>query len=401
MRASANTRSRGAAALLAAVTAALLLSACSTLSSWIPSIPPPSFSWLWGGDSKKPGPLPEFMATVTPQIAWQAGISKAVPGFAPTVVGDAIYAAAADGTVMRLDARTGRSVWRIAAGKKLSAGAGADGSLVAVGTDKGDVLAFDADGKPLWQVTVSSEVISPPRVADGTVVIWSGDGRVFGLSAPDGKTKWVYQRANPPLTIRNYAGGAISRGGLLMGTAGGKLVALDLATGNVGWEANVATPKGATELERIADVTSLPLIEERQVCAVAFQGRVACFELVRGTLIWSRDVSSLDGIVADSRYLYVVDDKGSVLALDKATGASAWKQDKLAKRRIGGPQLVGDQVGVVDVEGYLHLLDRNDGSLVGRMATDGSPATAQPGVASPGIAVWQSEAGTMYAVGAR
>ncbi|NDP42978.1 MAG: outer membrane protein assembly factor BamB, partial [Aromatoleum sp.] len=317
------------------------------------------------------------------------------------VVGDAVYAAAADGTLMRVDARTGRSVWRIAAGKKLSAGAGADGSLVAVGTNKGDVLAFDADGKPLWQVTVSSEVVSPPRVADGTVVIWSGDGRVFGLSASDGKTKWVYQRANPPLTVRNYAGGAISRGGLLLGTAGGKLVALDLATGNVGWEANVATPKGATELERIADVTSLPVIEDRQVCAVAYQGRVACFELVRGTLNWSRDVSSLDGIVADNRYLYVVDDKGSVLALDKATGASAWKQDKLAKRRIGGPQLIGDQLGVVDGEGYLHLIDRNDGSLVGRMATDGSPATAQPGVTPPGIAVWQSEAGTLYAVGAR
>ncbi len=103
---------------------------------------------------------------------------------------------------------------------------------------------------------------------------------MFGLSSANGKAKWVYQRANPPLTVRNFAGGLISRGGLLMGTAGGKLVALDLATGNVGWEANVATPKGATELERIADVTSLPVIEERQVCAVAFQGRVACFEIL-------------------------------------------------------------------------------------------------------------------------
>jgi outer membrane protein assembly factor BamB len=388
-------------AAIVAVAAAVLLAGCSTLSSWLPSIPAPSFSWLWGGDTKKPGPLPDLKATVTAQIAWQAPIGKAVPGFAPTVVGDSVYVAATDGAIMRVDARTGRSVWRIAAGKKLSAGAGADATMVAVGTDKGDVLAFDADGKPLWQAKVSSEVVSPPRVAEGTVVIWSGDGRVFGLSGADGKTKWVYQRISPPLTVRNYAGGWISRGGLLMGTAGGKLVALDLATGNVAWEANVATPKGATELERIADVTSLPVIEERQVCAVAYQGRVACFELVRGTLNWSRDVSSLDGIVADSRYLYVVDDKGSVLALDKATGASAWKQDKLAKRRIGGPQLVGDQVGVVDGEGYLHLLDRNDGSLVGRLATDGSPATAQPSVASPGVALWQSETGTMYAVGAR
>jgi outer membrane protein assembly factor BamB len=386
---------RRGATLLAAVAMSSALAGCS----WLPTIPPPSFGWLWG-DSKKLGPLPEIKATVTPQMTWQAGVGKAAPGFGPTVAGDAVYAAAVDGTLTRIDARTGTSVWRINAGKKLSAGAGADRTLVAVGTDKGDVLAFDPDGKPLWQVRVSSEVVSPPRVAEGVVVVWSGDGRVFGLSSADGKTKWVYQRANPPLTVRNFAGGTISRGGLLMGTAGGKLVALDLATGNVGWEANVATPKGATELERIADVTSLPVIEEKQVCAVAFQGRVACFEILRGTLNWSRDVSSLAGIVADNRYLYVVDDKGNVHALDKATGASAWKQDKLAQRRIGGPQLAGDNVAVVDGEGYLHLLDRNDGSLVGRLATDGSAATSQP-AALAGNALWQSEGGTLYAAGAR
>lgn len=391
---------RAGRTVVAAACAVLLVAGCSTLSSWMPSIPPPpSISWLWGGGPKKPGPLPEIQAKVTPRIAWQVAVGKAAPGLAPAVSGDAVYAAASDGTLVRIDARSGRSVWQIAAGKRLSAGAGADESLVVVGTDKGDVLAFDTNGKPRWQAAVSSEVISPPRIGEGIVVVWSGDGRVFGLSAEDGKTRWVYQRANPPLTVRNFAGGLVTRGGLLMGTAGGKLVALDIATGNVGWEANVATPKGATELERIADVTSLPVIEERQVCAAAFQGRVACFEILRGTLNWSRDVSSLEGMVGDSRYLYVVDDGGNVLALDKTTGASAWKQDKLAQRRIGGPQLVGDQLGVVDAEGYLHLLDRNDGSLVGRVATDGTPATSQP-VASGGNAVWQSAGGTVFSAGA-
>jgi outer membrane protein assembly factor BamB len=390
---------RRAAAALAIGAAALAVGGCTTLSSWLPSIPPPSFGWLFGS-SKKPGPLPEIKATVTPQLAWQARLGKAAPGFAPTVVGDAVYAAAGDGALSRIDRATGRSVWSVTVAKKLSAGAGADANLVAVGTEKGDVYAYDANGKALWQARVSSEVVSPPRVAEGLVVVWSGDGRVFGLAAADGKTKWVYQRATPPLTVRNFAGGIISRGGLLMGMAGGKLVALDLATGNVGWEANVATPKGATELERIADVTSLPIVEDRQVCAVAYQGRVACFELLRGNLNWSRDVSSLEGIVTDNRALFVVDEKGNVQALDKATGASIWKQDKLAARHLGGPQLVGDWLGVVDAEGYLHLLDRNDGTLVGRLATDGTPATSQP-VAAGANALWQTDGGNLYSVSAR
>jgi outer membrane protein assembly factor BamB len=375
----------------------LALSGCSSLSSWIPTIPAPSFGWF--SSSKKLGPLPEFKATVSPKVAFQLAVGKASPGLEPAVTSDAVYAAASNGTIVRVDPATGATVWRIEAGMRLSAGAGADTTLVAVGTDKGDVLAFTTGGKPLWQVKVTSEVVSPPKVADGIVVVRSGDGRVFGLAAADGKTRWVYQRNNPPLTVRNYAGGVISRGGLFVGTAGGKLLALDLATGNIGWEGNVATPKGATELERIADITSLPLVDGQQACAVAFQGRVACFEILRGTLNWSRDLSSLEGIVADSRYLYVTDDKGAVHALDRTTGASAWKQDKLAQRRPSGPQLLGDYLAVVDAEGYVHLLDRGDGSLVGRVATDGSPATAQP-VRSGSAAVWQSTGGTLVSVSA-
>ena len=381
----------------AAVLLALqVLAGCSSLSSWIPTIPAPSFGWF--SSKKDLGPLPEFKATVSPKILWQIPVGKSAPGLEPAVSREAVYAAGTSGTLIRVDAATGATAWRIDAAKRLSAGAGADSTLVAVGTDKGDVLAFTPEGKPVWQAKVTSEVVSPPKVAEGVVVVWSGDGRVFGVSATDGKTRWVYQRSNPPLTVRNYSGGVITRGGLFVGTAGGKLLAIDLATGNLGWEANVATPKGATELERIVDITSLPFIDDRQACAVAYQGRVACFDLLRGTLNWSRDVSSLEGIVADARYLYVTDDKGAILALDKTTGASAWKQDKLAQRRPSGPQLVGTYVAVVDGEGFMHLLDTNDGSLVGRVATDGTPATAQPSK-SGATAVWQSTGGALLAVG--
>ena len=381
-----------------ALGALLAVAGCSSLPSWVPTIPPPSFDWLWGG--KKIPPLPEIKPTVTPQIAWQTSVGKAAPGLAPAIARVGVYAAASDGTILRASVDTGQSAWRITAPSGLAAGVGAGPALVAVGNSKGEVFAFDPDGKPLWQSRVTSEILSPPVVAEGIVMIWSGDGRIYALSAVDGKTKWVYQRANPPLIVRNTAGGIVARGGLFTGTAGGKLLAIDVATGNVAWEGNVATPKGATELERIADITSLPTVDERQACAVAYQGRIACFDLLRGTLIWSRDFSSLGGIIADGRHVYVTDDRGAVHALDKTTGSSVWKQDKLAGRVPTGPQLLGDYLAVVDIEGYAHLMSRDDGSLLGRIATDGSAATAQP-AASGANAIWQSLNGTLYAVGAR
>ena len=108
------------------------------------------------------------------------------------------------------------------------------------------------------------------------MVVRAGDGRIFGLDAPTGKRKWVYQGATPSLTLRNFAGVLIARGTVYAGFAGGKLIAINLTNGSVTWEAVVSRPRGATELERVTDVASLPVINEQQVCAVAYQGRVAC-----------------------------------------------------------------------------------------------------------------------------
>lgn len=386
----------------ATVAAAITLGGCATsnfsIYDYLPVPPAFSLRWLW--DSKKPGPLPELKPSATASVSWQANVGKAVPGFAPAVLPDAIYVAAVDGSLVRLDPANGRQVWRTQAGKTISAGPGADADTIVVGTDKGEVLAFDNAGKPKWTAHVPTEIMAPPRVADGVVAVFVGDGSIHAFNAADGTKKWVNQRVTPPLTVRNYAGGTSTRGGLFVGTAGGRLLALDVATGIVGWDATVANPKGATELERIADVTSLPLVDGNQVCAVAYQGRVACFEVTRGTLNWSRDISSLAGIAGDGKNIFVTDDKGVVQALDRSNGASVWKQDLLAARKVGGPQVVGDFVAVIDVEGYVHLLSATNGAYVGRLATDGTPATGQPAPFLSNI-LWQSAGGNVYAVTAK
>ncbi|MEP7328573.1 MAG: outer membrane protein assembly factor BamB [Betaproteobacteria bacterium] len=381
-----------------ALLALALMGGCASIKEYLPTIPAPSFGWLW--NSKKPAPLPEFKASTSPVLGMNLPVGKAVPGFSPAVLPDAIYAAASDGSITRIDPISGRQVWRISANRALSAGVGADSKIVVVGTDKGDVLAFDTDGKLLWTARVSTEVIAPPRVSEGVVAVFAGDGSIHALNAADGSKKWVVARAIPALTVRNYAGGSTTRGGLFVGTAGGRLLALDILTGIIGWDGTVANPKGATELERIADVTGLPLVDDKQVCAVAFQGRLACFEITRGTINWSRDLSSLYGLAADSKNIYVTDDRGAVHGLDRINGASVWKQDLLAGRRIGGPQRVGDFIGVVDAEGYMHLLSPINGAYVGRIATDGSAPTAQPEVFL-GSALWQSANGSLFAVSAK
>jgi outer membrane protein assembly factor BamB len=358
---------------------------------------------LWGGKDgvEKPAPLTEFKPSVSVKTQWQASVGSAGDYvFTPAILDGSVYAAGLDGTVTRFDAESGRQLWRVAAGKKLSAGVGVGSGLVLVATRKGEVLAYDQNGNALWQARVSSEVLSAPQAAEGLVVVRAADGQIYGLDARDGKRKWVYQRALPSLAIRSNAGVVVTRGGVFAGYAGGKLVALSLSNGVLGWEASVAQPRGATELERIADVTSQPVVDGNSICAVAYQGRVACFEIINGNLIWAREMSSVAGLSLDASALYVSDIRGAVHALDKSSGASLWKQDKLSNRRLSAPAVSGTHVAVADLEGYVHFLSREDGSFAGRAATDGSAVAATPLLLDQNLLL-QTRNGGLFALGTR
>lgn len=349
--------------------------------------------------ARKPAELVSFQPAIAPRIAWQGSVGRADKSvFFPAVSGNVVYAASAEGQVVGFDAVSGRQTARIETGKRLSGGVGAGEGLILVGTPKGEVIAFDREGKQRWTTQVPGEVLAPPAIADGVVVVRTGDGRIFGLDVIDGKRKWIYQRTTPALTVRTHAGVALYRGGVFAGFPGGRMVALALPNGNVGWEAVVAMPRGATELERVADITSVPVVDDRQACAVAFQGRIACFDVLRGSAIWARDVSSVVGIGVDARNLYVTDDRDAVIALDKSNGASLWKQDRLAGRGVSRPLAFGRYVVVGDLEGYVHFLSRENGAFVGRIATDGSAILAPPVALDLTSFVVQTRNGGVFAI---
>jgi outer membrane protein assembly factor BamB len=299
--------------------------------------------------------------------------------------------------VMRIDAASGKELWRINAGAPLTGGVGADSALVAVGTGEGEVIALDADNGTLrWRARVSSEVLSAPAVVGDLVLVRSVDSRIFALDTRDGKRRWVYQRAGTPLAVRSPVGVTVGRGLALAGFPGGKLVALSLVNGGARWEATVALPRGANELERVTDVVGQAALGEREVCAAAYQGRVACFDISSGNPLWARDMSTTSGLAMDARYVFVSDDSGSVHALDRAGGTSVWKQDRLFRRSLTNPLSLGSAIAVADVQGFVHFRSRDNGQFVARAATDGSPVAAYLAPIENGFLV-QTRKGGLYA----
>jgi len=376
--------------LRAILTAGLLsLAGCTT---WNPLIA----MGILAEPANKPTVLGPVKSTVALKAAWTASVGKSDGyAFRPAYEGTRIYAAAADGTITILD-EDGRVSTRIETKKKLSGGLVATEGILIAGSLKGEVVALDLSGKARWEAQVAGEVIAPASVSKKVAVVRTSDGRIFGLSLDDGKRVWVFQRASPPLLLRSGSGVLAIGGDVVAGYPNGKLIALDIDDGKLTWEVTVALPRGATELERIADVAGLPLIDGANVCAVAFQGKVACFEIGSRTMIWSRDLSSSRPLANDGRNIYLVDDSSAVHALDKVTGASVWKQDKLLYRRLTEAVIAEGQIVVGDGFGFLHVLAQSDGEIIGRLATDGSAIQAL--VPIKGGLLVQTEKGSLVLV---
>jgi len=370
---------RRRAGLLAAALAAVTLGGCG----------------IWSSRPK----LPELPALATPanvRVAWSMSLPGGGVGFQPVLAGDSLWAAARDGTVVRVEPASGRVLWRAQAGQPLLAGVGSDGEVVVVAARDGSLIALDGDGKPKWTVQTGAEVVTVPSVALGLVLVRTSDNRVAAFEAGTGKRRWTFQRQNPPLVLRQTGQIAMDAGNAYVGLPGGRLVALALDSGALRWEAAVAMPRGSNEIERIADVVGSPLISGREICAVTFQGRVGCFDLGSGRALWARDLSSAAGLDLDGRLLVVSDERGDVHAFARG-GASVWRQDKLRQRALSAPLLLARGVLLGDNTGLVHGLSRDDGALDARVATDGSPIVAAP-VRAGGLAVVQTSAGALYAL---
>jgi outer membrane protein assembly factor BamB len=350
--------------------------------------------------SKGPEParLVDFKPSAKLKVAWKVNVGEAgYYIFTPAVFGDSVFAASNRGDLLRVNAANGKTIWRVDTKAPLSGGVGIGDNMVLVGSAKGSVLAYDLQGKPLWQSRVSSEVLSAPQAAGEFVIVRSGDSRIFGLDARNGARRWEYQTTPPPLTLRANPGVILIENFVIAGMPAGKLIVLNVANGGLVWETVVAAPKGDNELERITDIAGPPLVEAGRVCAATFQGRVACYETQKGGQLWARPASSVGSLATDDLSVYLSEDTGSVVALDRNSGASVWKQDKLAYRNVSAPLATKDYVVVGDFEGQVHFLKFEDGSFAARMPTDGGNIATAPKQLDDKVLV-QTRKGGLFAI---
>lgn len=333
----------------------------------------------------KPAELAPVVALQGVRLAWQARLSTVAFPLEVSVQGQQLVVAGSNGTVLGLDAATGRELWRVALGEPLAAGVGSDGRLAAVVTRGNEVLVLE-EGRTLWRQKLPAQSYTAPLVAGGRVFVLAADRSVTGFDARTGRKLWTQQRPGEALVLQQ-AGVLLPVGDTLVAGLSGRLVGLDPLRGSVRWETALATPRGTNDVERLVDLVGRVSRQGEVVCARAFQAAVGCVDAARGSLLWSKPANGAQGLHGDERFVFGSESDGKLVAWRRADGERVWTTDRLQFRGLTAPLALGRSVVVGDSQGLVHLLSREDGSPLNRLATDGSGVAAAPALAGDTLVV--------------
>ena len=339
---------------------------------------------------------PDISQQFEPTVLWHesvGGVDDYFSRLKPAVTVDQVYSANRDGDVYAYDIKSGDEKWHtdISAiefktglfdhrkSAMLSGGVTAGEKNIFIGTEDGGLFALNAQtGKLVWKSQVEGEIIAAPAVDSGIVVVNTVSGVVKAFDANTGKQKWRIEQEVPPLSLRGTAAPVIASGGVLIGSAAGQLSVYMLGTGQEGWNTQIGEPTGATELDRVIDVDSAPVVFGDKIYAISSRGDLVAIDLRSGRIIWKRKYSSYRSITIDGNNIYITDVKGHVYSLDRIDGLEQWSQLSLTNRNVTGPVVVGNYVVVGDYEGYLYWLNKNTGTIVAQHYVDGSGIYATP-----------------------
>ena len=350
----------------------LLISGCSTFQEWFGSEEE---------DTTAPVELERVDTKVKLKKQWSTKIGDGQgDGFykiTPTLVDGVLYVASSDGEVAAISAADGDRLWRVELERPLSGGVGYHDRSLYLGGADGSVLQLSAeDGVVEWEAAVSGEVLAAPAVSDNWVIVQTYDGKLLGFQPGADEPAWTFTSDVPVLTLRGTSTPILVGGNAIAGFGDGKVVALDVDSGNVSWESRIGVPQGSSEIDRIVDIDGAMTQQGIELFVASYQGRVAALDSRTGRKLWQQNVSSVTGTHVGFGNVYVADVDGTLSAFLRTGQGVRWQNIELGYRQLSRPTPVSSYVATVDFDGYLHLLSQVDGQIVGRTKIGGDAARA-------------------------
>jgi outer membrane assembly lipoprotein YfgL len=336
-------------------------------------------------DKPKPKPLESLMPKIAGRQVWSAKLDGVRFPLSVVVFDGSFIVASSGGTLMALEAESGRQLWTASAGAPLSAGVGSDGRFHAVVTMDNKLVSFDGS-KEIWREQLKSRVSTAPLVAGERVFVMGVDRAVHAYDAKDGKRLWTLQRPGEALTLL-HIGVLTGVKDTLVAGQGPRLAGIDPTRGTLRWEVPVGSPRGTNEVERLADLIGPAVRLGTRLCARSFQAAVGCVDTETGRLLWARNTGGINAVGGDEELIFGADATDRIFAWKTANGETTWTSERMLFRGLSAPASVGPTVAFGDFEGYVHFLDRKDGQPLLRLSTDGSPVVGRPALSGTTLLV--------------
>ncbi len=348
-------------------------------------------------DKVKPAPLETLSGGTSAPLLWSSSDGRVDFPMQPAVAAGRLATAASDGTVTVRTLERAAPLWAAKAGARLSAGVGYDGERAAVVTVDNELVVLSS-GRVLWRKRLASRVSTAPVVAGERVFVLGLDRAVEAYDAVDGRYLWRLQRTGDPLSV-SINGVLMPMGDTLVVGQGARLVGVDPTRGSVRWDLPMATPRGSNEVERLVDLIGPALRLGDVVCARAFQSAVACADVARGTLRWTRNAGGFQAVGGNESVIVGADASDRMSGWRTESGELLWSHERFLHRDLGGVAAWSRWVAVGDAKGYVHVLDPANGQTVMRLNTDGGAIESAPRVfgrmmvvstRKGGVYVWQA-----------
>lgn len=317
--------------------------------------------------------------------AWSTSIkgsSKTVRlAAAPVVANGKLFVVDTDADVHALDSRTGSRLWSVGFGtdKKdgrssvFGGGVSAEGDVVYVTNGLGDVAALNAaNGSQIWKKRPGGPLRGSPGIGNGNIYVMSQDNQIVAMNAGDGKVEWTESASVELAGVFGVAAPAIAQGTIVAGFSSGELNAYRYENGRALWGDALSRTSISTSVSSLSDIDASPVIDRGRVFAVGQGGRMVSMELVTGQRLWEINVAGISTPWVAGEWLFIVTDEAKMLCIARANGKIRWvsqlpryKSEKKKKGPISwtGPVLAGDRLIVASSEGHLANIAPADGKL--------------------------------------
>lgn len=325
----------------------------------------------------------------------------------PVVGGGRVYTIDTSATVRAFDAQTGGQAWESQFGLEKGNSSSLYGGGVAY--DKGRVYATNGlgfvaalderNGGVIWQVRPGGPLRGAPTVSGDTLYVVSQDNQIYSLKTADGATNWSNAAALEIAGVFGTGSPAVAQGTVVAGFSSGELNAYRYENGRLVWQDTLSRTSIRTSVASLSDIDANAVIDSGQVFAIGQGGRMVALELNSGQRMWELNIAGISTPWVAGDWVFVVTDDAKLIAVARTSGKVRWinqlprfqrEKSKRGQITYRGPVLAGGRLVLVGSNGTLINFDPVTGNFQSQ-TTIGAPVSLPPVVANSTLYVLDDE----------